>query len=262
MNTISGGVSGNAGITLLRFPTKTDWTRRGADAILARLDDHLARQRTVSVALSGGSTPAPVFREMAARLSSEWSEKKRERILWFFVDERCVPPGDPQSNYRMAKETLFAPANIEDRCIFRMEGEHPHADIEALRYERLLTDILGPAVPHSPVIDILLLGMGPDGHTASLFPGTSPEDDRHRLVIPVPPTGDRVARITLTYRMLAGGGERIFLVCGQEKRSILEKVLSPDGDLPTQWLLREASGHGHPTTFLLDPEAAPGDLLS
>ena len=135
MNRLSGGVPGNAGVTLVRCPSKADWIAGGANLLLARLEARLSRQETVSIALSGGSTPAPVFREMASRLFSEWPEKKRERILWFFSDERCVPPGDPQSNYRMAKETLFAPAGIDDRCVFRMEGENTHADIEALRYE-------------------------------------------------------------------------------------------------------------------------------
>ncbi|MGC8528662.1 MAG: 6-phosphogluconolactonase [Leptospirillia bacterium] len=243
-------------VSLTIFSSHEDWARGAAREILSRIEDCLSRQRRVSIALSGGSTPAPVFQSLAGGILG-WSDEKKRRILWFFVDERCVGPEDPQSNYRMAREALLFPGKVPGETVFRMKGEHPSAEAEALRYERLITDLLGPAIPHPPTIDILLMGIGPDGHTASLFPGTSPEDDHHRLVIAVPKQGDRVARISLTYRMLAWGGERLFLVAGADKKKILQKVLSGEGDLPSQWVLREAGSLGRPTRFLLDGASAP-----
>ena len=238
------------------FPSPEDWSRGAAGEILRRLDTRLSVHKNVSIALSGGSTPAPVFREMARELF-RWPDEKKQKIHWFFVDERCVNPEDLQSNYRLAQETLFSPGKIPAGTVFRMKGENPSGEEEALRYERLITDILGPAIPHTPAIDLLLMGIGPDGHTASLFPGTSPEDDHHRLVVGVPQTGERVARITLTYRMLAWGGERLFLLAGADKKKLLEKILSGEGDLPSQWVLREATTLGHPSTFLVDGSVAP-----
>ena len=247
---------GGGSVTITVFPSQEDWAEGAAMAILSRLETRLSTHKNVSLALSGGSTPAPVFHAMARELV-QWPDEKKRKIHWFFVDERCVSPEDGQSNYRMAKETLFAPGKIFADTIFRMRGEHSPGEEEALRYERLITETLGPAIPHPPAIDFLLMGVGPDGHTASLFPGTSPEDDRHRLVLAVPQEGERVARITLTYRMLAWGGERLFLVTGADKRPLLQKVLSGEGDLPSQWVLREAGALGHPSTFLIDASVAP-----
>ena len=247
---------GGSPVSLTRFSSREDWAQGAAREILSRIEARLSLHRSVSIALSGGSTPAPVLQNLAREIFG-WSDEKKRRILWFFVDERCVGPEDPQSNYRMIREALLTPGKIPGDTVFRMKGEHPSAEEEALRYERLITDLLGPSVPHPPTIDILLMGVGPDGHTASLFPGTSPEDDHHRLVIAVPKQCDRVARISLTYRMLAWGGERLFLVAGADKKSILQKILSGEGDLPSQWLLREAGSLGRPTLFLLDDASAP-----
>jgi 6-phosphogluconolactonase/Glucosamine-6-phosphate isomerase/deaminase len=101
------------------------------------------------------------------------------------------------------------------------------------------------------------MGVGPDGHTASLFREPPPRMTGIDLFLPCHRREQRVARITLTYRMLAWGGERLFLVTGADKRPLLQKVLSGEGDLPSQWVLREAGALGHPSTFLIDASVAP-----
>ncbi len=241
------------------YPSLSEWAEKGSETFLQRISGLLEKKRIVSVGLSGGSTPIPLFRALGRKIAS-WTGEARSRIHWFFSDERCVPPESDQSNYRMARENLFLPGLIPEKTIFRIHGESPHHDREALRYEKLLSENLGNPLPHPPALDIALLGVGPDGHTASLFPGSSPEDDRHRLVIAVPETPGRVARITMSYRTLAEAGTRIFLVTGKEKHDILARVIDPSGDLPTQWVLREAGMRMHPSEFWLDREACPDGI--
>ncbi len=250
-------IEGSSPTVLVRvFPAPKPWAEKGAEALLTRISGLMNKKNFVSVGLSGGNTPIPFYRAAAKKISS-WPEDRKERILWFFSDERCVPPDHEQSNYRMVHENLFSPGKISEATVFRIHGENSHHDREALRYEKVLSDTLGAFLPHPPSLDILLLGVGPDGHTASLFPGTSPEDDRHRLVVAVPPSPDRVARISLSYRSLGEAGTRIFLVTGREKNAILGDVLNPEGLLPTQWVIREAEMKDHPSEFWIDQEACP-----
>ncbi len=238
------------------FPSLSAWTEKGADSFLERVEGLLVKKSVVSIGLSGGKTPIPFFRAVSNKIAS-WPEETKSRIRWFFSDERCVPPESDQSNYRMARETLLIPGKIQEKSVFRIQGENPHPEREALRYEKVLAEALGTPLPHPPALDIALLGVGPDGHTASLFPGTSPEEDRHRVVLAVPPVPGRIARISLSYRTLAEAGARIFLVTGKEKHDILATVLNPQGNLPTQWVLKEAEVRLHPSEFWIDQEACP-----
>ncbi len=238
------------------YPSLSDWAEKGSDTFLQRILVLLEKKRIASIGLSGGSTPIPFLRASARKIAS-WPDETKSRIHWFFSDERCVPPESDQSNFRMAQENFFSPGSIPGNTVFRIHGEAPHHDREALRYEKLLAEALGNPLPHPPALDIALLGVGPDGHTASLFPGTSPEDDRHRLILAVPEIPGRIPRITMSYHTLAEAGTRIFLVTGREKRDILARVLDPEGDLPTQWVLRESGMRMHPSEFWIDREACP-----
>ena len=158
-----------------------------AESFCVAANAAITARGTFTVALAGGSTPKAAYALLA---SSPYSGLLAwECVRFFFGDERCVPPDDADSNYHTARETLFSPLDIPETNIFRMRGEDAPA-LAATAYEETLTRELGAA----PVFDLILLGMGPDGHTASLFPGTPPDDasaasckrEKHRPPWPSP----------------------------------------------------------------------------
>jgi len=166
-----------------------------------------------TVALSGGSTPRPVY-ERLARTPYDWAA-----VELFFGDERCVPPNDKDSNYRMAHESLLAhvPARVHS-----MDGEHCDAD----GYERDLRSSFGSGTPQ---FDLLFQGLGPDGHTASLFPGDAALTVQDRLVVRV----DRPdhSRLSLTLPVLNAAAVAMFLVSGVEKGAALQRLMAGE-DIP------------------------------
>ena len=202
-----------------------------------------------SVALSGGSTPRALY-ELLAR------SPYRQRMPWeglhlFWGDERCVPPSDPGSNFRLAEETLIAHVPIPPENIHRVQGElEPGAAARA--YERTLRDFFCGPIPR---LDLVLLGLGNDGHTASLFPRSTALEDTERLVVAVEAFyQDRPAhRVTLTLPAINTARQVLFLVSGHDKAEIVRSVLQgPDTALPAQrvqptagkltWLLDAAAG--------------------
>lgn len=204
-------------ITVLRDPdTLAD---RAADHFIELVAAAIDARGTAAVALAGGSTP----RAMNARLAAE---PRRERVDWtnvrfYFGDERCVPPEHADSNYRMTRETLFEPLGIPETHVARIHGEdEPHAAADA--YDAALTRTLGPL----PIFDVVYLGMGPDGHTASLFPGTIAAIDENRnAVANFVPKFDTY-RITLTPRVLNAARHVTITAAGAEKASALAAVLN------------------------------------
>jgi 6-phosphogluconolactonase len=180
---------------------------------------HAIEQRGVAhLALAGGSTPRAVNALLAAeprRLAVDWG-----RVVFWFGDERCVPPTDPQSNYRMNAQTLLDPLGIAPQLVHRMRGEDdPPA--AAADYEAILVRELGEL----PRLDLVLLGMGPDGHTASLFPGTIKAIDKTKLSIAhYVPQLDRW-RITLTPRTINAARFVTITAGGAEKADALHGVL-------------------------------------
>jgi 6-phosphogluconolactonase len=189
-----------------------------ADRFIALAAAAIAARGSAAVALAGGSTP----RAMNARLAAS---PRREQLDWtklrfFFGDERCVPPDHPDSNYGMTRETLFAPLGIAESQIERVLAENePHA--AAAAYDVALKAALGPA----PVFDIVFLGMGPDGHTASLFPGTIAAIDENRLAVAnFVPKFDSY-RVTLTPRVLNAARHITITAAGAEKAAALAAVI-------------------------------------
>lgn len=166
-----------------------------------------------TVALAGGSTPPPLYRQLAA-LRYPWGE-----VDIFFGDERCVPPDHADSNYRMARETLLdrVPARAHP-----MDGAHCDADA----YERDLAAVFGAAIPH---FDLIFLGLGDDGHTASLFPGDSTGIDTTRTVVALDRPDHR--RLSLTLPVLNAARTVVFLVSGASKRAALRDLLA-GADIP------------------------------
>ena len=197
------------------------------DALAERAADHfielagaaIAARGWAAVALAGGSTP----RAMNARLAAP---PRRDQLDWtkirfFFGDERCVPPDHPDSNYRMTRETLFVPLGIADAQIARIRGEdEPHA--AAAAYDAILESVLGAP----PIFDVVYLGMGPDGHTASLFPGTIGAIDQNRFAVANYVPKFASYRITLTPRVLNAARHVTITAGGAEKADSLAAVLN------------------------------------
>lgn len=170
-----------------------------------------------NIALAGGSTPKAAYGRVAEMEGLDWSAA----TLWF-GDERCVPPDDESSNYRMAKEALLDRIAGEPPTVHRMPGEHgPHAG--AQDYERELQEALGEQLPR---LDLVLLGLGPDAHTASLFPGKPAVDVTDRAVVGVEEAGmpPEVPRITMTVPMINAARQVVFLVAGEDKSDAVRRA--------------------------------------
>ena len=178
-----------------------------------------------TVALSGGSTPKGLYSLLAVQPSVPW-----DKIRFFFSDERHVPPDSPDSNFRMASESLFSQVPILKENIFRVPAEIPDADTAALSYEQTLRQFFQLEDDALPRFDLILLGMGPDGHTGSLFPGTAALHEDERLVAANWVEKFKTWRITLTYPALNNAAAVLFMVTGAEKQEALLQVLQGKPD--------------------------------
>ena len=198
--------------------------RAAADLIATTAAAAVAARGRFTLALSGGNTPRALYQLLAAEYTKRvpWSSSQL-----YFGDERCVPPDDPDSNYRMAAEALLSriPGLIERTNRIEGEREPPEA---AKRYDA----VLRKAFVDGTTFDIALLGIGEDGHTASLFPGSPALGERERWAIATeaPSTMKTRQRVTLTYPMFANSRAVVFLVAGPEKRRILSEVLAQAGN--------------------------------
>lgn len=187
----------------------------------------LAERNEFRIALSGGNTPAPIY----ARIAAEARDFPWERVLFTFGDERCVPPDDPQSNFRMARENLFMPAGVPEKSIMRMRGEI-YPKTAAQQYEDQLNALAiasGEAVYRH---DLILLGLGDDGHTASLFPGTAGLEETARGVVAnfVPKLNDW--RLTFTFPLIDRARHILFLVGESKSPQLIERVIGGDQQYP------------------------------
>jgi len=206
-----------------------------------------------NLALAGGSTPKAAYALLAAppmRDALDWTH-----VRFFFGDERCVPPSDDQSNYKMAREALLAPLGVEPGHIFRMRGEdEPQA--AARDYAAILRRELGA----QPVFDLVMLGMGPDGHTASLFPGSDPLIDDALLVKAPYVAKFQSHRITLTPRAINAAREVAIATAGPEKTAALTAVLEGPRD-PVRFPIQIVRPAGR-LVWLVDRVAAAGLRLT
>lgn len=209
----------------------------GAALILQEARTALADRNEFRVALSGGDTPRPIYAELARK----GSDLPWDRMQITFGDERCVPPDDDQSNFRMANETLFQPASIPEKSIARMRGEiEPR--LAAQEYQDQL-DLL--ATQRGEQIyrhDLILLGLGPDGHTASLFPGTKALDEKIDRVVAnfVPKLS--AWRITFTFSLLSQARRICFIVNAEKNQDLIERVLQGDQKYPAAQVEAKAQG--------------------
>jgi 6-phosphogluconolactonase len=205
-----------------------------------------------TVALAGGNTPRPLYERMA---TSPWSEQAPwGQTFIFFGDERRVPPDHADSNYWMAHEALLKHVPIPMEQVFRMDGQGL-ARSAVREYQRVLERHFALARREFPRFDLVLLGMGADGHTASIFPGTRAVSDLTNMVVAydVPQLG--VERITLGLSVINNARHIIFLVSGQSKASALESVLHGEYR-PSTYPAQAVKPHDGSLTFLVDREAA------
>ena len=235
-------------------PDSAALARRAVEYFVEMAGEAVEAQGRAHIAISGGSTPKAAF-ELLADPNQPW----RQRMPWemldlYWVDERCVPPDDAESNYRMTREALLDHVPLKPDQIHRIEGElEPEA--AAVRYEVELRSSFHLDGAGSPRFDLVALGLGSDGHTASLFPHSQAIHETNRLVVAnrVPQTG--ASRVTLTWPMINRARSVFFLVSGQEKASVLKEVLTGPHDperLPSQ-LIWPSSGI---LTLILDKAAA------
>jgi 6-phosphogluconolactonase len=209
------------------YPSAPELFSGAADEFVAQANQAIQSRGQFTVALAGGSTPKGLYRLLAALppQAISWG-----RVFVFFSDERHVPPDHPDSNFRMASETLLSKVSLPRENVFRVRAENPDADAAARDYERALRNFFGAesgslqnvAIPR---FDLILLGMGPDGHTASLFPHSPGLSEKLRWVIANRVEKFQTERITLTYPVLNGAACVLFLVSGAEKQETLFQVL-------------------------------------
>nr|WP_211922616.1 6-phosphogluconolactonase [Solidesulfovibrio aerotolerans] len=212
-----------------RFPDTAALTAAALELItgLARAA-HAARGR-FTLALSGGSTPLPLYAAMAEQgLGIPW-----DAVLFFFGDERLVPTSDPHNTFGAVAPTLFAPGHIPAGNVHPMPVDLVPPERAAAAYEGELRAALGHPLGEIPRFDLILLGMGPDGHTASLFPGSPALAETVRLVAAVPPpttAQPAVARLTFTLPLLNAARQVLFLATATGKEAALARALAPEPD--------------------------------
>ncbi len=201
-----------------------DWL---TDRLASRLSQGVPR---IALALSGGNTPRPVFEALASPVRAgrlDWS-----RIHVFWGDERCVPHDHPDSNYRMTRTALLDAVPIPAANVHAVPTDLPPAQAARAYQQRLQAYYGGPhLVPGRPLFDVNLLGMGADGHTASLFPGSAALEETHDWAVAV--EGERPEpRVSLTLPVLASAATVVFLVTGEEKREVALRARHHDRSLP------------------------------
>jgi len=209
------------------YESADEVARAAAEEFIVLVAGVLADGAVARVALAGGSTPKAMYRLLALPVNRERVEWRRVEI--FFGDERCVPPDHADSNYRMAREALLDHVPLGADRVHRVAGERPPAEAAA-QYQQMLARLGDP-----PRLDLVLLGMGPDGHTASLFPGTPVLEETRALAAPVYVDKLESWRVTLTAPVLSAAKHVVITTVGAEKADALATaLLDPPGAVPIQ----------------------------
>ncbi len=207
--------------TIEILPTAADLFHAAAEEFTRVGRQAIGAQGRFAVALSGGSTPKSLY----SLLASNYADFPWARTYFFFGDERHVPPTDPESNYRMVSETMLSKISIPSSNVFRVKAENPDAAAAAAAYETQLKDFFDLKPGEFPRFDLILLGMGPDGHTASLFPDSEGLKDHTHLVIANWVEKFKTHRISFTFPVLNHAAEVMFLASGPDKAEMLRQVL-------------------------------------
>jgi 6-phosphogluconolactonase len=252
----TGGALRSEQATVRIFEISEDLARAAAEECVRLALEAVKTRGSFSIALAGGSTPKRLY----TLLASEADHSVRGRFPWqathfFWGDERHVPPDHADSNYRMAFETMLSKVPVSPSQLHRIEGENPDAGKAALGYEEDLLHYFRIGRGTFPRFDLALLGLGPDGHTASLFPGTEVLDEMTRLAVAVWVPKFQSWRITLTAPLLNHAANVLFLVSGKDKTEALRAVLQGEyqpRNYPAQLI---GPAHGN-LTWLADRDAA------
>jgi 6-phosphogluconolactonase len=222
---------------LIATPDGEQATKEAGARMARAIRDAVSARGRAAIALSGGNTPRPAYALIGKDPKIDWS-----RVDVFFVDERAVPPTSDRSNFRMVREALIDPAKLADDHVFRMRGEATDLDEAARDYETLIRKTIRAGAP--PSFDLVVLGVGDDGHTASLFPGRPEVDITDRLVVSVPSHAGLEPRITLTAPVIEAARHVLVMALGKSKHEPLERVWEVSGskrDTPAR-LVRDVRG--------------------
>ncbi len=232
------------------FPDKDSFIAGAAEWMAARAVEAIAARGRWTVALAGGGTPKPIYARLAEAGHAQRIDWSRAHV--FFGDERSVPPDDPRSNYRMAREALLDHVPLPAENVHRMAGEEDPA-LAALAYELEIQRLFRTS--SLPALDLVCLGMGDNGHTASLFPGTASLREQARWVVPQYVEVMQTWRVTMTAPLLNAARHVAFFVEGAGKAEMLRRVLYGPFDpdvLPAQ-MIQPVHGQLH---WLVDAAAA------
>ena len=230
------------------YPDPRSAAQACAHHVTGILEEVLSGQEFATLALSGGSTPKLLFAELVA------SGLRWNHVHLFWVDERCVPPHDPLSNYGMTERELILPAGIPKHQVHRIYGEL-HPETAAQRYVEEIREYFGLEEGEMPHFDIVHRGMGPDAHTASLFPGDPLIEDREHIAAPVYVEKLKQWRVTLLPGALLAAKHTVFLVTGEDKAEAVRNVFQSEYD-PMKYPAQMASHHGRRVAWFLDQTAA------
>ena len=214
-------------MAVVRITHTKDFVVDAAAFILEQAHKAIGERNEFRIALSGGHTPAPVY----AHIASGTRDFRWESVRFTFGDERCVPPDDPQSNFSMACENLFVPAAVPQKSIMRMRGEID-PQIAAQQYTQQLDAIAAGRGESIYQHDLILLGLGDDGHTASLFPGTAALEETSCQVVANFVPRLNAWRLTFTFPLINHARQILFLVGASKDPQLIERVLERDQQFP------------------------------
>jgi len=240
--------------SILVAQTTDDARKMAAELLAANASDAVARHGQFTLALAGGTTPKPLYELLAAPAQAEAFPWQDTQV--FFGDERDVPSDNADSNYRMIQDALLGAVPIRLENVHPMLGDTSDLDATADQYADQIVKIVPPGDDGLPAFDLILLGMGGDGHTASLFPGSEALDEADRLVTSAFVPVLRRCRLSFTLPLINAAHSVLFLVTGRDKAEALATILGDDTDAAAQL----PAGRVHPTRgkllFVLDADAA------
>ena len=227
--------------------------QRSAACFIANAEKAIREKNVFYVAISGGHTPKRFFEllgELPKAKALPW-----DRIQLFWVDERYVSPDSHWSNYKLAADTFLSTVSIPQKNVHRIPTESSDFMLAARRYEEIIRNVFGLREKQVPIFDLIILGMGADGHTGSLFPGSYAPFDKENLACVVYVLDEKLNRITLTHPVLCAATHLTVLVSGEEKAAILKEVLTNEPDevrypIHVLWPVLDK------VTWLIDSEAA------
>jgi 6-phosphogluconolactonase len=229
--------------------------RKAAEICTQHIEAAVQAAGVCAFVLSGGSTPEGLYRLLASETAPFRARMPWDRVHFFWGDERYAPPTHEQSNYRMAHDAMLSRAPVRAEHVHRIPTDPPNPDIAARDYEALVRRVCRVTPGQWPRFDVVLLGLGADGHIASLFPGSEALDERQRLARAVWTEASQVPRVTLTLPVFNNAAVVLFLVSGSEKADVLQQIFQAKA--PTPLPAQRIQPSAGQVIWLVDRAAAP-----